>query len=74
MFKLFYPVKEYVFYLDVSCKFSKLQNNSLAFVWLYKGLLMRVYYPKLREILSPYDVFTASKGSNLYILFMARDK
>ena len=32
MFKLFDPVKEYVFYLDLSCKFSKLQYNSLAFV------------------------------------------
>ena len=32
MFKLFDPVEEYVFYLDFSCKFSKLQYNSLAFV------------------------------------------
>ena len=32
MFKLFDPVKEYVFYLDISCKFSKLQFSSLAFV------------------------------------------
>ena len=30
-------------------------------------------YPKLRNILSPFDVFTASKGSNLYILFMVRN-
>ena len=32
MFKLFDPVKEYVFYLDFSYKCSKLQYNSLAFV------------------------------------------
>ena len=32
MFKLFDPVKEYVFYLDFSCIFLKLQYNSLAFV------------------------------------------
>ena len=33
MFKLFDPVKDVcVFDLDFSCKFSKLQYNSLAFV------------------------------------------
>ena len=32
MFKLFDPVYEYVFDLDVWCKFSRLQYNSLAFV------------------------------------------
>ena len=32
MFKLFDPVLECVFDLDSSCKFSKLQYNSLAFV------------------------------------------
>ena len=32
MFQLFDPVKEYVFYLDFSCKVSKLQYKSLAFV------------------------------------------
>ena len=46
MFKLFDPVLEYVFDLDFSCKFSKLQYNCLALT----GLLMRVHYPKLRNI------------------------
>ena len=32
MFNLFDLVKEYVFYLDFSCKFSKLQYKCLAFV------------------------------------------
>ena len=32
MFKLFDPVKKYVFYLDFSCNVWKLQYNSLAFV------------------------------------------
>ena len=32
MYKLFDPVKECVFDFDFSCKFSKLQYNSLAFV------------------------------------------
>ena len=32
MFKLFDPVLEFVFDLDFSCKFLKLQYNSLAFV------------------------------------------
>ena len=32
MFKLFDPVKECVFDLDFSCKFMKLQYNSLAII------------------------------------------
>ena len=36
MFKLFDPVKECVFDLDFSCKLSKLQFNSLAFVAGFK--------------------------------------
>ena len=32
MFNLFDPVLEFVFDLDFSCKFLKLQYNSLAFV------------------------------------------
>ena len=35
-----------------------------------KGLLMRVHYPKLRNIVHLHlKCFTASKGSNVYILF-----
>ena len=63
---------ECVFDLDFSCKFLKLQYNSLAFVAGFtrvtdEGLLPEItqyspYYP-------PLNVFTPSKGSNLYILF-----
>ena len=56
------------------CKFSELQYNSLAFV---AGLKMPADEGSLPEIAqySPYYlplnyVFTASKGSNLYILFI----
>ena len=58
MFKLFDPVKEYVFYLDVSCKISKLQYNSLSFV---DGLERdtdedcAIYYPPLMFLLLPKD-------------------
>ena len=68
-FKLFDPVWNCVFDLDLSCKFSKLQYNSLAFV---AGLYRFTDEGSLPEIAqySPYylplNVFTASKGSNLY--------
>ena len=58
MFKLFDLVKEYVFYLDFSCKISKLQYNSLAFV---DGLTRdtdedcTIYYLSLMFLLLPKD-------------------
>ena len=72
MFKLFGPVWECVFYLDLSCKFSKLQYNSLAFVAGFKRATDEGSLPEIAQS-SPYylplNVFTASRGSNLYILF-----
>ena len=72
MFKLFDPVWECVFYLDLSCKFSKLQYNSLAFVAGFKRATDEGSLPEIAQY-SPYylplNVFTASRGSNLYILF-----
>ena len=61
MFKLFDPVKEYVFYLDFSCKVSKLQYNSLTFVAGLKRVTDEVLLPEIAQ----YTI--ASKGSNLYI-------
>ena len=72
MFELFDHVYECVFDLDFSCKIWKLQHNSLAFV---AGLKRATDEGSLPEIVqySPYYLplndFTASKGSNLYILF-----
>ena len=68
------PIKEYVFDLDSSCKFSKLQHNySLAFVAGLKRATDEGSLPEIAQY-SPYylplNVFTASKGSNLYILFI----
>ena len=62
-----------VFDLDSSCKFSKLQHNySLAFVAGLKRATDEGSLPEIEQY-SPYylplNVFTASKGSNLYILF-----
>ena len=71
MFKLFDPVKEGVFDLDFSCKFSKLQYNRLAFVAGLNRATEEGLLPEIAQY-SPYylplNVFTASKGSNLYIL------
>ena len=71
MFKLFDPVRESVFDLDFSCKFSKLQYNGLAFVAGLGGATDEGLLPEIAQY-SPYypplNVFTASKGSNLYIL------
>ena len=57
---------------DSSCKFSKLQHNSLAFVAGLKRATDEGSLPEIAQY-SPYylplNVFTASKGSNLYILF-----
>ena len=61
MFKFFDPVKEYVFYLDFSCKVSKLQYNSLTFV---AGLKRATGEDLLPEI-AQYTI--AFKCSNLYI-------
>ena len=69
MLKLFDPVKECVFDLDFSYKFSKLQCNSLAFVAGLKRATEEGSLPEIAQY-SPYFLpFTASKGSNLYILF-----
>ena len=72
MFKLFDPIWEYVFDLDFSCEFLKLQYNSLAFVAGFKRATDEGSLPEIAQY-SPYylplNVFTASKGSNLYILF-----
>ena len=72
MFKLFDPVWECVFNLDLSCKFSKLQYNSLAFVAGFKRATDEGSLPENAQYSSyylPLNVFTASRGSNLYILF-----
>ena len=50
IFQLFDHFEECVFDLDFSCIFLKLQHDSLAFVAGLKGLLIRVHYPKLRNI------------------------
>ena len=60
-----------IYTVDFSCKFSKLQYNSLAFVAGFKRATDEGSLPKIVQY-SPYylslNVFTASKGSNLYIL------
>ena len=71
IFKLFDPVKEYVFYLDFSCKVSKLQYNSLAFVADLKRATDEGLLPEIAQYA---QCFTASKGPNLYILFMVCNK
>ena len=57
--------------VDVSCKFSKLQYNSLAFAAGLKRATDKGSLPEIAQY-SPYylplNIFTASKGSNLYIL------
>ena len=72
MFELFDHVSECVFDLDFSCKFLKLQYNSLAFVAGFKRATDEGPLPEIVQY-SPYylslNVFTASKGSNLYLLF-----
>ena len=72
MFKLVDCVWKCVFYLDLSCKFSKLQYNSLAFVAGLKRATDEGSSPEIVQY-SPYylplNVFTASRGSYLYILF-----
>ena len=65
MFKLFDPVLECVFDKDLSCKFSKLQYYSLAFVAVLKratgeGSLPEIaqyspYYFPLNDLLLPKD-------------------
>ena len=56
-----------------SCKFSKLQYNSLAFVAGFKRATDEGSLPEIVQY-SPYYLplngFAASKGSNLYILFI----
>ena len=72
MFELFDPVYECVFDLDFSCKFSKLQYNSLAFVAGLKRATDEGSLPEIAQY-SPYylplNVFAASNGSNIYFLF-----
>ena len=53
-----------VFGLDFSCKLSKLQYNSLAFVAGFKSATDEGSLPEISS-----SCFTAYKGSNLYILF-----
>ena len=53
MFKLFDPILEYVFDLDSSCNFSKLQHNSLAFVAGLKRATDEGSLPKIAQY-SPY--------------------
>ena len=56
-----------------SYKFSKLQHNGLAFVAGFKRATDEGSLPEIAQY-SPYylpwNVFTASKGSNLYILLV----
>ena len=65
------PFTKYVFDLDILCKFSELQYNSLAFVAGLKRATDEGSLPEIAQY-SPYylplNVFTDSKGSNLYIL------
>ena len=69
---IFNPVLECVFDLDFSCKCSKLQCTSLAFVAGFKRATDEGSLPVIAQY-SPYflplNVFTASKGPNFYILF-----
>ena len=70
MFKLLDPVSECVFDLDFL--FSKLQYNSLAFVASLKRATDEGSLPEIAQYSRyylPLNFFTASKGSNLYILF-----
>ena len=72
-FKLFDPLLECVFDLDFSCKFSKLQYNSLAFVAGFKRATDEGSLPEIAQYSPcylPLNVFTASKGLNLYILLI----
>ena len=53
---------------------SKLQYNSLAFVAGFKRATDEDSLPEIAQYSPSYlplNVFTASKGSNLYILFVA---
>ena len=65
LFSFIYPVWECVFYLDLSCKFSKLQYNSLAFVAGFKRATDECSLPEIAQY-SPYylplNVLTASRG------------
>ena len=58
--------------LDFSCKFSKLQFNSLAFVAGFKRATDEGSLPEIAQF-SPYylplNVLIPSKGSNLYSIF-----
>ena len=59
------------------CKFSKLQYNSLAFVAGFKRATDEGLLPEIAQY-SPYylplKVFTASKGSKLYIFIPQKPK
>ena len=61
-----------VFDLDFSCKFMKLQYNSLAFVAGSKRATDEGSLPEIAQYSPcylPLNVVIASKGSNLYILY-----
>ena len=73
MFKFFNPLWECVLDLDFLCKFLKLQYNSLAFVTSLKRATDEGSLPKIAQN-SPYylplNVFTASKGSIIFYLYL----
>ena len=77
MLQLFDPVYESVFDLDFSCKISKLQYNSLAFVAGFKRATDEGSLPEISQY-SPYylplNVLTAPKGSKICILFLISQK
>ena len=55
-----------------SCKFSGLQYSGLAFIAGFKGATDEGSLPEIVQYSRyylPLNVFAASKGSNLYILF-----
>ena len=72
MFKLFDPILEYVFDLDSSCNFSKLQHNSLAFVAGLKRATDEGSLPEIAQY-SPYylplNVLLLPKDQTFFILF-----
>ena len=74
MFKIyiFDPVLECVFDLGFSCNFFEITVQNLAFVAGFKRATDEGSLPEIGQY-SPYflplNVFTASKGSNFYILY-----
>ena len=73
MFNIFESVLECGFDLDFSCNFFEITVQSLAFIAGFKRATDEGSLPEIAQY-SPYflplNVFTASKGSNFYILFV----